>query len=226
MELVKSTVVLQFSEAINPWVEMRSIIRNVGETPSAEIEGSPVIIDLKNKKQRVVLHIRSFEFTQEEIDSIEDSINGAVDKLIKSNSSSKLPQIKQLSYESSFIEPYAVPFHELLILMKKRFLQPSALVDPTTDIGLIFDQIEGDVFKHYQIGPMGKEQLLKMYLHYKRDQVPDNFVFLSLQYQQNKEFTFDEDNVRKFLEVAGQWQTHQAKSVLSYLKGGGSSNVK
>ncbi len=104
--------------------------------------------------------------------------------------------------------------------MKKRFLQPSALIDSTTDIGLIFDQIEDDVFKHYQIGPMGKEQLLKMYLHYGRDQVPDNFVFLSLQYQQNKDFAFNADYVRKFLQAAGQWQTDQAKSVFSYLKKG------
>ena len=152
MELVKTTIRLRFSEAISPWLEMRSMIRGVGESPSVEIEGPPIIMDLKDKKQRVVLHIKAFEFIQEGIDSIEDSIDGAVDKLVKANSSSKLPQIKQISYESFFIEPYAVPFHEILLLMKNRFLQPSALVDSTTDIGLIFDQIEGDVFKHCQTG--------------------------------------------------------------------------
>lgn len=220
MELVKTTVVLGFSEAINPWLEIRNIIRSMGETASAEIGGSPIIMDLKDKKQRVELHVKAFVFIQEGIDSIEDSIDGAVDKLVKANSSSKLPQIKQISYESIFIEPYAVPFHEILLLMKNRFLQPSALVDSTTDIGLIFDQIEGDIFKHCQTGPMGKEQLLKMYLHYGRDRVPDNLVFLSLQYQQNKAFAFDVDYVRKFLQTAGQWQTHQAKSVFSYLKTG------
>jgi len=220
VELVKTTTVLRFSEAINPWLEIRSIIRSVGEAASAEIGGSPIIMDIKDKKQRVTLHVKAFEFIQEGIDSIEDSIDGAVDKLVKSNSSSKLPQIKQISYESIFIEPYAVPFHEILLLMKNRFLQPSALVDSTTDIGLIFDQIEGDVFKHCQTGPMGKEQLLKMYLYYGRDRVPDNFIFLSLQYQQNKDFTFDADYVRNFLQTAGQWQTHQAKSVFSYLKKG------
>ena len=104
--------------------------------------------------------------------------------------------------------------------MKNLFFQPSALVDPTTDIGLIFDQIEGDVLKHSQTGPMGKEQLLRMYLQYTRDQVPDNFVFLSLRYQQNKEFAFESGYVRKFLQAAGQWQTHQAKSVFNYLKKG------
>jgi hypothetical protein len=213
MELIKTVVMLRFSEAFSPWLEIRSIIRGVGENPSAEIQGSPLI-----KKQRVVLQIRAFEFIQEGMKSIEDSIDTAVDKLVKSNSASSLPKINQISYESVFIEPYAVPFHELLLLMKERFLQPSTLVDSTTDIGLIFDQVEDDVLKHYQTGPMGKEQLLRMYLHYGRDQVPDNFVFLSLLYQQNKDFTFDAEYVRKFLQAASEWQTHQANSVFSYLK--------
>ena len=220
MELVKATIGLRFSEAFSPWLEMRSIIRDVGENPSVEIEGPPLILDLKAKKQRVVLQIKVFEFIQEGINSIEDSIDTAVDKLVKSNSVSKLPQISQIWYESIFIEPYALPFHELLLLMKNRFFQPSALIDPTTDIGVIFDQIEGDVLKHSQAGPMGKEQLLRMYLHYGRDQVPDNFFFLGLRYQQSKEFAFDADYVRKFLQAAGQWQTQQVKSVFSYLKKG------
>ena len=220
MELVKATIGLRFSEASRPWLEMRSIIRDVGENPSAEIGGTSLILDLKDKRQRVVLQVKAFEFIQEGMNSIEDSIDTAVDKLVKSNSASKLPQISQIWYDSIFIESYALPFHELLLLMKDRFFQPSALVDPTTDIGLIFDQIEGDVLKHSQAGPMEKEQLLRMYLHYGRDQVPDNFVFLSLRYQQNKEFAFDADYVRKFLQAAGQWQTHQAKSVFSYVKKG------
>ena len=220
MELVRTALGLLFSEASNPWLEVRNIIRSVGENPSVEIGGEPLVLDLKDKKQRVVLQIKAFEFIQEGMKSIEDSINIAADKLVKSDSASKLPKIGQIWYESIFIEPYAVPFHELLLLMKNRFFQPNALVDPTTDIGLIFDQIEGDVLKHSQAGPMGKEQLLRMYLHYGRDQVPDNFIFLGLQYQQNKEFTFDADYVRKFLQADGQWQTHQFKSVFSYLKKG------
>ena len=221
MELVKATIGLRFSEALSPWLEMRRIIRGVGENPSAEIEGSPLVMDIKDKRQRVVLHFKAFEFIQEGVNSIEDSIDAAVDKLVKSNSSSKLPQMAQMWYESIFIERYAVPFHELLLLMKNRFLRPSALVDSTTDFGLIFDEIEGDVLKHYQTGPMRKEQLLKMYLHYGRDRVPDNFVFLNLRYQQSKDFAFDADYVREFLQAAGQWQTGQAKSVFSYLKKGG-----
>lgn len=220
MELVRTALGLLFSEAFNPWLEMRNIIRNVAEKPSAEIEGAPIVLELKDKKQRVVFQVKAFQFIQEGMKSIEDSIDIAVDKLVKSNSASKLPKISQVWYESIFIEPYALPFHELLLVMKNRFLQPSALVDPTTDIGLIFDQTEGDVLKHSQTGPMGKEQLLRMYLPYGRDQVPDTFVFLSLRYQQNKDFAFDAGYVRRFLEAAVQWQTGQAKSVFSYLKKG------
>lgn len=220
MELVKTALGLLFSEAFNPWLEMRNIIRNVAEKPSAEIEGAPIVLDLKDKKQRVVFQVKAFQFIQEGMKSINDSIDIAVDKLVKSNSASKLPQISQIYYESIFIEPYALPFHELLLLTKNRFFRPSAVVDPTTDIGLVFDQTEGDVLKHSQAGPMVKEQLLRMYLNYGRDQVPDNFVFLSLRYQQKKDFAFDADYVRRFLEAAVQWQTGQAKSVFSYLKKG------
>ena len=95
MELVKATVGLLFSEAFSPWLEMRSIIRGMGENPSAEIEGSPIILNLKDKKQRVILQIKAFEFIQEGMNSIEDGIDKAVDKLVKSNSASKLPQISR-----------------------------------------------------------------------------------------------------------------------------------
>ena len=220
MELVASITGLRYSEAFSPWLEMRNVIRNIGEKPSAEIEGPPLVLDIRDKKQRVVLRIKGFEFIQEGRDSVEDSINIAVDKLVELNSVSKLYQISQIWYESIFIEPYALPFHEILLLMKNRFLKPNTLVNPTTDIGLLFDQIEGDVFKHSQLGPMVKEQLLGMYLIYERDKLPDNFIFMSLRYQQNKNLVFNADYVQKFLQDAGQWQRDQAQAVVSYLKKG------
>ncbi len=221
MELVRTVTNLRFSEAFAPWMEMRSIIRDVGENPSAQIEGSPIVIDLKNKRQRVVLHIKALDFIQEGMRSAEDSIEAALEKLTKLNSASKLPQVAQITSELDFIEPYAVPFHELLLLMKDRFLRPGALADCSTDVGLIFDQVEGDVLKHYQTGPMEKSQLLNMYLHYPREKLPDVFAFLSLQYQLKKAFPFDVDYVRRFLHDAGQWQAHEACSVFGYIKKGG-----
>lgn len=220
MELTKAVLGLRFSEAFNAWLEMRNTVRTLGENPSAEIEGAPMIMDVKDKRQRVVLHIRGLDFIQEGVNSLEDSIRVAVDKLVKLNNASKLPDINQIWYESVLIEPYALPFHELLLLMKDRLLQPNVVVDPSTDIGLIFDQTEGDVLKHFQTGPMRKKQLVEIYLAYGRDKLPDNFIFLSLRYQQNKRFAFAADDIRKFLEAAGEWQTNQAKLVFNYLQKG------
>jgi hypothetical protein len=220
MELVKTKVFMRFSEAFSPWLGMRNLIRSAGESTSVEIEGPPIILDLKKLKQRVVINIKTFEFLQEGTDSIDDSTNIAMNKLMSTNSSSKFPQIEQISYESVFIEPYAIPFHELLRLIKERFIRPSTLVDSTTDVGLLFDQVEGDVLKHFQIGPMGKEQLSKMYVQYIREKTPEEFVFLSLQYRQSKNISFDKDFVQTFLQTAGHWQMHQAKLVFKYLKEG------
>lgn len=220
MELVRTNLRLQFSEALSPWLEIRNIIRTVGNKPKAEIEGPPFILHLKDQRQRVVVFVRAFEFIQEEISSSEDSINIVIEKLVQINSVSKLPEINQISYETIFIEPYALPFHELLIIMKDRLLKPNFLVDGSTDVGLIFDQTEGELFKHCQTGPMGKEQLLGMYLHYKKEQVPDNFVFLSLQYQQNKNFVFEINSLKKFLQAANQWQANQAGEIFNYLRKG------
>lgn len=194
------------------------MIRDMGERPSAEIHGPNIVIDLKDKKQRVVLDLKGFEFTQEGTNSIEDNVAVAVDKVTKANSASKLPRISQIWYESVFIQPYALPFHELLIRMKNRLFQPSALIDPTTDIGLTLDLREGDILKHLQMGPMEKEQLLSMFLNYRRDQLPDNFMYLGLRYEQKKDFVFESDCIRKFLEAAAKWQTDHAELALGYLK--------
>ena len=128
MELVRTNIQLKFSEALNPWLEIRNIIRTVGDKQKVEIEGPPFILDLKDKKQRVVVQIKAFDFIQEEITSSEDSINIIIEKIVQTNSASKLPKISQISYETIFIEPYALPFHELLIVMKDRLLKPNFLV--------------------------------------------------------------------------------------------------
>ena len=221
MELVRTILRLQLSEAFNSWVEMRSIIREVGENPSAEIQGGPIVIDLKDRKQRIALQIKAIELEQEGVDSIEDSIAVALDKVAKVNNVSKFPEVNQVWHEAIFIEPYALPFHELLILIKNRFLQVSELVDAATDIGLTFDQVEGDIIKHFQVGPMAKEQLMSMFLNWPKDDLPDNFLFMILKFEQRKAFMFESEYLKKFLEDANEWESSQAQLISSHLKQGG-----
>lgn len=221
MELVKTILRLGLSEAFNPWIEMRNIIRELGAEPKAEIGGSPVIMDLKEKKQRLVLHVRAIEFEHEGISSIEESTAVALDKMVQGNKVSKFPEVERVWHEARYIEPYALPFHELLILVKNRFLRASELADACTDVGIIFDQAVGDMVKHYQFGPMEKEQLLSMFLNWPKKDLPDNFVFLILRYEQNKAFTFEREYLKKFLEAANEWEVNQAQWLFSYLRGKG-----
>jgi len=221
MELVKTILSLGLSEAFNPWIELRGIIRELGERPKAEIEGPPLTMDLKEKRQRLVLRVKAIEFEQEWVSSIEESSAAALDKMVQGNKVSKFSEVKTVWHEAMFMEPYALPFHELLILVKDRFLQASELADASTDVGIIFDQAEGNTVKHYQFGPMAKEQLLSVFLNWPKDDLPDNFIFLILRYEQNKAFTFEREYLKKFLEAANEWEISQAQWLFGYLRGKG-----
>ena len=221
MELVKTILRLDLSEAFNPWIELRNMIRELGERPKAEIEGPPFTMDLKEKNQRLVLRVRAIEFEHEWVSSIEESSAVALDKMVQGNKVSKFSEVERVWHEAMFMEPYALPFHELLILVKNRFLQTSELADASTDVGIIFDQAEGDMVKHYQFGQMGKEQLLSVFLNWPKDGLPDNFIFLILRYEQTKAFTFEREYLKKFLEAANEWEVSQAQWLFSYLRGKG-----
>jgi hypothetical protein len=221
MELVKTILRLDLSEAFNPWIQLRGMIRELGESPKAEIEGPSLTMDMKEKRQRLVLRVKAIEFEQEWVSSIEKSSAAALDKMAKGNEVSKFSEVKGVWHEAMFMEPYALPFHELLILVKNRFLQRSELADASTDVGIIFDQAEGDIVKHYQFGPMWKEQLVSVFLNWPKDGIPDNFIFLILRYAKNKAFTFESKYLQRFLEVANEWEVSQAQWLFGYLRGKG-----
>lgn len=194
------------------------MVRVFGENPNVNIQGPPVIIDLKEKKQRFTLHVRAIELEQEEMSSIEESTAVALDKMAQGNELSKFSEVRRMWHEAMYIEPYALPFHEILILVKNRFLRASELADASTDVGIIFDQAEGDIVKHYEFGPMAKEQLMSVFLNWQKDGLPDNFIFLHLKYEQEKAFTFEREYLRKFLKAANEWEVSQAQWLFSYLR--------
>lgn len=221
MELVKTILRLDLSEAFNPWIELRGMIRELGESPKAEIEGPALTMDMKEKRQRLVLRVRAIEFEQEWVSSIEESSAAALDKMVQGNKVSKFSEVEGVWHQAMFMEPYALPFHELLILVKNRFLQTSELADASTDVGIIFDQAEGDMVKHYQFGPMAKEQLLSVFLNWPKDGLPDNFIFLILRYAKNKAFTFEREYLKRFVAAANEWEVSQAQWLFRYLRGKG-----
>jgi len=218
MELVKTVLRLSMSEALNPWFDMVRMIRAFGENPSVNIQGPPVLIDLKEKRQRFSIHVRGIELEQEGMSSIEESSAVALEKMAQANELSKFSEVRRVWHQAMYIEPYALPFHELLILVKNRFLQTSELADASTDVGMIFDQAEGDIVKHYEFGPMVKEQLLSVFLTWPKDGLPDNFIFLHLKYEQARAFTFEREYLSKLLEAANDWEVSQAQWLFSYIR--------
>lgn len=218
MELVKTTLKLDLGEAFNPWLELREVIREAAEKDAAEIKGPPLVMDIPEKKQRVEFHIRSLVFQQEGTTSIDETVDVALRKVERINRESRIPRINKLVYESEFIDPYSLPFHEMVFLIKERFLVSNSIVEPATDVGLIFDQVQDGVLKHMHFGPMEREQLLSAFLIFRPSEIPDKFIFLLNRYEISKNVDYSEAILKEFLDNATNWQTENASTVFNYLK--------
>lgn len=218
VNLVKTVVRLDFSEATHPWLEIREIMRVAGGDPAAEVRASPVVIDQPEKRQRIVLHVRALTLEQESPTSAEQSVAAAVEMIGRLNDASKFPPMKQIRHDSVFIEPYPLPFHELVVFLKERFLQSNAIVDSATDIALVFDEHEDEIVKHMQIGPMDAEQLRRDYLQWSDEGIPDTFLFIGLGYVSNREAPYADESLREFLQSAVAWEIKQAEAIVSSLR--------
>ncbi|MDO8532076.1 MAG: hypothetical protein Q7T26_07905 [Dehalococcoidia bacterium] len=218
MEIVKAVTRLELTEAFRPFLDLRDLARVAGDNPKAELQGPPFEFTQPQKKQRVLLHMRALVLEHEGLSSIEEGAKKAVELLAKVQAVSPVPKVNRLRFDVLLIEPYPLPFHELVLLMKKQYLKDSALVDASTDVGFSFDQQEGTVVKHFQIGPMAPVQLRTTYLTWGPEKLPDCFVFLSLGYERNEEFAFETKTVESFLQTATKWQTGQAEAILETLR--------
>ena len=214
MQLIKTRLYLEFTEPLIPWVGLRSLLRVASENDSLELQGSPLITDRPDKKQRVVLQFRAIEFLQEGEDSYEACATNAMEFVRLTHEALPLPSLRNISYNSTYIEAYSLPFHELIVLFKRRYLRSNAIIDPATDVGFTIDYHEGEVEKHLQVGPMEPDQLQSQYLRWPREGLPDCFVFMFLGYERKKELEFDLTDVQSVLNDAVQWQLEQAKAIL------------
>jgi hypothetical protein len=220
VEYLSTSVKLTLAEALQPLLEFRDIVRVAGENPSGELQGSPILLDVKAKSRRIVVEFRALTLIQEGAQSVDEGVEAALGVLGQLNEASGIPRMLSVRCEAIFIEPHPLPFHELVAVMKDRYLRAGPIVDPATDIGLVFDQHDNDVVKHIQTGPMEAAQLRRDYLIWPKDKIPDRFFFARLGYQHNGEVSFDEKWLGEFLHTAAQWQVEQAKRAFDLLKPG------
>jgi hypothetical protein len=220
VDLVKTVLKLDFSTAGRPWLEIRDIFRVAGGVQTAEIQASPVVIDRPQQRQRIIVGVRATVLEQDAPQSADSSLVQAIEMMSRLNEASQFPLLSQIRYEAIFIEPFSLPFHELLMRLKERFLRPSILVESATDIGFVFDIHGNDDIKHISVGPMEAEQLRSQFLRWPPDDIPETFVFLGMAYESKAEAQFGTELLREFLTSAAAWQASEASAILDYLHGG------
>ena len=225
MNLVKSILNIRFETATEPWLAMREILRSAAADPKAEIQAAPVVVDRPKDRKRIMLQVRAAGL-EHELAGSDSSIKGAIKETLEIfiglHKASPFPAVAQMSYNVFLIEPFPVPFHELVGFMKARYLLPSRLSDTASDIGLTFDRHEEGLQKHVQIGPMDKTQLQSQFLRWPAKGIPDTFVFLDLGYTSTVGgMAFSQSALESFLEQATDWQVAEAASVIAELKDGG-----
>lgn len=215
MDIVKTTLALQFSEAFRPWLDLRSVIRLLSENQTAEIQGQPVVVTRGKKQERITFQARGISLEQEAVKSVGSDYATSLVLLNQIDNVFGLPAISQVRHDVIAIEPFPVPFYELVTLLKRLYIQPSPIFASADDIGLSFDEHQGDTVKHVQIGPMIPEQLRSTYLAFSNDKLPDQFVFISLGYEDNHYAEYDAGRVRQCLEAAATWQRQQLQTISS-----------
>lgn len=223
MNLVKSILRIDFLTPTNPWVEIRELMRTAASDPKIEMQAAPLVLDRKNERMRIVLQIKAVGIEHETSGPLAQAAADARSMMLHLDQVSRFPDVRRMRYDVIFIEPFDLPFHELVDHLKGRYLKATRLSNLSSDIGLIFDQQEDDLLKHVQLGPMDRAQLASEFLRWADERkIPDTFAFMNLGYWVMEEMAFSEDALGSFLERAVAWQQQEAEALVSDLKEGDS----
>lgn len=219
MTLVRSSLSIFFDSATKPWLEMREILRVAAAAPQLEIQTAPLVIERPDRKKRIIIHVRELTHMDEHHSSINDAKKEVINFMVSMDKASSFPTVARMRFETMFIEPVSMPFHELVDSLKHRFLLPTRIVANASDLALIFDQREeGGILKHVQIGPMDKAQLESEVLRWPAKSLPVTCVFLGLFYELVKAQSFSQGALEAFLETATGWQSDEAASLILELR--------
>ena len=218
VDLVKTTVRLGFAEALRPWLEVRQLFRVASGNENVELQGESTYVEREQEKQRFRFQTRALSFEQEGDLTGETVIQTALEKFADFNSVSPLPTLERVRIDSLFIEPFELPFQELRSLIGQTYLQPNSLAEQATDIAVILEQEQGHVAKFMEVGPMEPKQLQETYLHWQKDSIPEQFVFIGLGYQWNVEMEFNIQELHDVLVEAQAWQESTVQLILSDIR--------
>jgi hypothetical protein len=187
--------------------------------PTAEIQGQPLVVTRDQEKMRFVLQVRALIVELEGPTPLRDITPALIRILGEIHQASPIPETDFARLDLLFIEPYALPLHELVLKVKTTYFQPMELISSATDVGFSVDEQVGDTIRHRQIGPMEPAQLNEQYLNFKRDDLPRAFLFLSMGHSSSAVRPFSREGYREFLSQALQRQTEQAQQLARQMAG-------
>ncbi|MBI4304357.1 MAG: hypothetical protein HY665_08500, partial [Chloroflexi bacterium] len=156
---------------------------------------APLVVERPKDKRRIVIQVKAVTVEQETTGgALALTSDDMVQLLSAFHKESPLPKIDLMRHDVVYIEPFSLPFHELLRLLKTQYLRPSAITESSTDIGLIWDQQADKILKHVQAGPMDKTQLQGQFLRWpSTEKLPETLVFLNLAYQTTDAVDFSKE---------------------------------
>jgi hypothetical protein len=181
LQIVKASIRLEFSEALQPWLELRALLRSAEGNDTRELQNQPFIVLREPERQRVTFTVRAASVECEADLPLREMLRSAVTTVDAMNAAVPFPALATLRVDTILLDGFELPFHELNARMKERFLRPSRLSTAATDLQVTVDESVGDgVTNHIQVGPMDPAQLNRMILAFARQKLPDPFLFMAL----------------------------------------------
>jgi hypothetical protein len=219
VERVKAVANFGFADAIRPWLELRGMLRWAQGNSEGEIRGQSVVSPNEQARQRITLQVRAFQVEQEPGPNIEASLDRVVDALRSFPDLSLLPTLATLRFDLQFIDPYGLPFHELVARIKEVLLAPIDLAVAATDIQVVLDEaIDGGATNHHQIGPMTPDQLNTQLLAYRRTDLPAQFLFVGLGRTITNPGAFSLDVIADLGAEFSEWAGGRAESIAALVR--------
>lgn len=219
MELVKAGLKLDFTEAMSPWLDLRGLFRAAQDDPGAEVQGQPLVTVNTDRRQRVVLQVKSFSVEQEGTAAHPASPDAALSVVERIAAATPLEEVRSRRFDMMFIDPFELPFQELVSEMKSSIFVQGGLIDRATDIAVSLDERIGESdTNHMQIGPMSPPQLNAQFLAISRDDLPEQFLFIGIGRSWTTPVSFSLDSLIGDFHAFAEWAPARAADLAGIVR--------
>jgi len=159
-----------------------------------------VMVRSPKRKLAVKWGSESFGVVLEEVTNIDDFTEVVMPLLDRINGVAPIDQLTGRMIITDWLLP--TPSYDFAALeqkYRKTMMTPQSIQDGTFDSSVILDSKVKDWILHHQSGAMSVKQLLRDYLAFKPDNVPNVFLFLLTSIEETKVVQYSNEEMRNFL---------------------------